>query len=120
MTRKDKDLFKTDKTFYYKKYGSYTDEIDRGQLNILIDCVCQWTSLSYIIFYPLKENVCRKSLSKIVVMIAERYSFNMSSDHARILSNIFIKHYCTECSPHSSKRLKILKLTRNVKHSYFS
>ena len=117
VTRKDKELSEIDMmevtTFYYKKYGSYTDELDRGQLNIPTDCACQWTFFSYIIFYTIKKNVCRKSLSQILVMIAERYSFNMSSDHARILSNIFIKNYCNECSPHSSKEvnLKILQLT---------
>ena len=38
VTRNDKDLSETMMevtTFYYKKYGSYTDELDRGQLN---DC----------------------------------------------------------------------------------
>ena len=38
VTRKDKELSEIDMmevtTFYYKKYGSYTDELDRGQLNI--------------------------------------------------------------------------------------
>ena len=34
VTRKDKELSEIDMmevtTFYYKKYGSYTDELDRG------------------------------------------------------------------------------------------
>ena len=81
VTSKDKNLSETDMmevtTFYYKKYGSYTDELDRGQLNIPTDCACQWTFLSYIIFYLIKEIICRKSLNKILVMIAERYSFNV-------------------------------------------
>ena len=71
VTRKDKDFSETDTmevpTFYYKKHGSYTDELDRGQLNISIDCTCQGTFLSYIIFYSIKKNVCRKSLSEIVM-----------------------------------------------------
>ena len=42
VTRKDRDLSEANMmevtTFYYKTYGSYNDELDRGQLNIPTVC----------------------------------------------------------------------------------
>ena len=117
VTRKDEELPEKDlldvTTFYFEKYGSYTDELDRGQLNIPTDRACQWTCFCYIMFHTIKDNVCRESLSNILSMVAERYSFGMLLNHARILSNIFINNYCRECCPRSSKEntLKILKLS---------
>ena len=37
-------------TFYYQKYGKYTDTLDRGGLNIPTDSACQWTFFSYLMF----------------------------------------------------------------------
>ena len=95
------------------KFGSYTDELDRGQLNIPTECTCQWTLFSFIVFQTIKDNVCRKSLTDILLMIAERYSFGISAENARILSNILINNHCKESCPGSSKEnnLKILKLS---------
>ena len=117
VTRKDEELPEKDlldaTTFYFEKYGSYTDELDRCQLNIPTDSACQWTCFCYIMFHTIKDNVCRESLSNILSTVAERYSFGMLLNHARILSNICINNYCRECCPRSSKEnaLKILKLS---------
>ena len=52
-------------TFYYEKSGGYTEQLDRGQLNIPTDCAVQWSFFSFIIFRCVKDSVCRSSLSKI-------------------------------------------------------
>ena len=99
-------------TFYHQKFGSYTDKIDRGQLNIPTDTAAQWTFLSFIMFNTVKENVCRNSLSSILMMISEYYSLGINKQHARILSNIFLKNHCLKSTPSCAKEtsLKALKL----------
>ena len=99
-------------TFYHQKFGLYTDKIDCGQLNIPTDTAAQWTFLSFIMFNTVKENVCRNSLSSILMMISEYYSLGINKQHARILSNIFIKNHCLKSTPSCAKEtsLKALKL----------
>ena len=117
VTRRDGDLSETDlldiTTFYYQKYGSFTDKLDRGMLNIPNDGACQWTFFSYILFMSVKEKVCRRSLSTLLLDISRYYSFNMTSLHSTTLSNILIKNFCIQSTPRSSKEAsqKVLKLS---------
>ena len=64
-TRKDMELSEGEMLrctmFLATKYGSFTDEVDRSQLNIH-DRACQWTFFCFISFNALKEKVCRKSM----------------------------------------------------------
>ena len=99
-------------TFYFEKYGSYTDKLDRGGLNIPNDCACQWTFFANILFMAVKDKICRKSLSRIFVQISEHHEFGMSEIHSKTLANIFINNYCTANCPRSTKeaKQKVLKL----------
>ena len=117
VTRKDTELYDVSvldrTTFYHEKFGGYTDSLDRGGLNIPSDKACQWTVYSFIVFNVVKELVCRKSFTKIALILLDVYEFGMEERHARILSNIFIKNYCKASTPRSSKEpaLKRLKLS---------
>ena len=91
-------------TFYYDKSGGYTEQLDRGQLNIPTDCAVQWSFFPFIIFQCVKDSVRRSSLSKIFSRISEHYKFGMTRHHSRILSNIFLKKHCLESTPRNTER----------------
>ena len=118
-TRKDDELSEDEMlsvtTFYATKYGSFTDRLDRGQLNIPHDRACQWTFFCFIIFNSVKDKICRKSLSSIFSKVSDHFDFKMTEKHSRIISNIFIKNYCRETTPRSTKESsqKVLKLNPN-------
>ena len=117
VTRKDDELSEDEMlnvtTFYARKYGPYTDRLDRGQLNIPNDRACQWTFFSFILFNTLKDKVRRTSLSSILLKISDHHLFAMTLPNCRILSNIFIKNFCLASTPRTSKEacLKVLKLS---------
>ena len=100
-------------TFYTKKYGDFTDRLDRGQLNIPHDRASQWTIFCFIVFNDIKANVCRSSMAKICSMISDHYEFGMMPLHSRIISNIFIKNFCRESTPRASQepKQKVIKLS---------
>ena len=77
------------------------------------DRSCQWGFFSYILFNTIKEKICRKSLSSVLSKISDHYSFDMNKNHCRILSNIFIKNFCLQSTPRTSKEAsqKVLKLS---------
>ena len=117
VTRKDQELSETQlmdqTTFYYQKFGKYTDYLDRGGLNIPSDSSCQWAIFCFILFNSVKEKVCRTSLCNIFMLISQYYSFNMDKRHGLILSNIFLNNYCKTVTPRSGKEpaMKVLKLS---------
>ena len=117
VTRKDIELTEEQMlettTFYYQKYGKYTDTLDRGWLNVPTDNACQWTFFAYLMFNAVKDHVCRKSLSTIFVDISNTFGFGMNSHHSRILSNILFNNHCKLMNPRSTKqtKLKVLKLS---------
>ena len=116
-TRKDIGLDEVEllnaTTFYYQKYGKYTDTLDRGWLNVPSDSACQWAFFAYLMFNAVKQHVCRKSLSNIFVQISDTYSLNMTRQHAHILSNVFFNNHCKLMNPRSTKetKQKVLKLS---------
>ena len=116
-TRKDSELSEDDllnvTTFYATKYGSFTDKIDRGQLNIPHDRACQWTFFCFILFNAVKDKVCRKSMGALCSQVSDHYDFGMTPVHSRIISNTFFKNYCREATPRCSKesKQKVLKLS---------
>ena len=46
---------------YYKYYGSYLQEHNRGGLKIPRDCICQWVIFAYILFHEVADLTYRKS-----------------------------------------------------------
>ena len=116
VTRNDfvteSELFDTT-AFYFEKYGDYTKLLDRGGLNIPTDDACQWAFFCYIIFNAVKDSICRKSLCNLFMLVSEMNDFGMRKEHGRILSNIFLKNYCADVTPRSTKETgqKVLKLS---------
>ena len=108
ITRKDPELSENQlleqTTFYYQEYGKFIDSLDRGGLNIPYDCCCQWTIFYFILFNTIKENVCRKSLSNISMLISEVYSLIMQRRHGLILSNILLNNRCMNKTPRSEQK----------------
>ena len=99
-----------DTVFYYQKFGSYFDSLDRGGLcTMLYSGHC--SALSY--FCQFSEQLCRTFLVKQFLFISEKFNFGLTENHSRTLSNILLKNYSILRSPGSSKetQLKILKLT---------
>ena len=95
---------------------SFTNHLDRRQVNIPHDRACQWTFFCFVVFNSVKEKVCRNSMSKLCAVVSEHYDFKMTPAHARIISNIFIKNYCRERTPRTFKesKLKVLKLSEDL------
>ena len=71
--------------FYYEKFGKYIKSLDRGGLKIPSDTTCQWVFFSFILFHTVKEKVCRKSLSRIFMLVSEFYFFDMAQKHCNTL-----------------------------------
>ena len=100
-------------TFYFQKYGKFTNSLDRGGLKVPTDTACQWTFFGYIMFNAVKEVVCRKSLTNLLMIISDIHTFNMERRHGLILSNMFFKNHCVQNTPRSTKeaKQKVLKLS---------
>ena len=49
-----------------------------------------WTCFCYIMFHTIKDNVCRESLSNILSMVAERYTFGVIKPYYQIFSSTII------------------------------
>ena len=116
VTRKDimseDELFETT-SFYASKFGQYTDMLDRGNLKVPSNRANQWTFFSYVMFVIVKDKVCQKSLSDLLLEISTIYDFGMSKSHAKSLANIFLNNLCKALTPRDSKaaNLKVLKLS---------
>ena len=117
VTRKDPALDEeqllNETTFYYQKYGDFTDSLDRGGLNVPTDSTCQWAFFCYVMFNQVKDTVCRTSLTNLFMVVSTMYTFNMTRNHGRILSNIFFKNHCVQNTPRSTKeaKQKVIKLS---------
>ena len=100
-------------TFYYDKYGSYLDNLNRGGLHIPHDGVVQWSLFSFCVFNTFSKDICRKLVVKTFMYIAEKYDFCINERHCQILCNIFMKNMSLMNSPGSSteRQLKVLKLS---------
>ena len=66
-----------DTKLYFKKFGSFTESINRGGLHIPNDNVCQFCIFSDIIFHEVVNKVCRNSLCNILMLVSDIYSLNM-------------------------------------------
>ena len=103
--------------FYVEKYGEELQKLDRGGLKYPTDSSCQWTFFSYTIFQAVRNRVCRHSLIKILMLVAEHNHFkHITRTNARILSNILINNFCKDENPKSTKEssLKVLKLSKTI------
>ena len=61
--------------------------LDRGNLKVPSDRATQWTFFSYVMFVIVKDKVCQKSLSDLLLEISTIYDFGMSKSHAKSLAN---------------------------------
>ena len=96
----------TDDTYvYFNKYGLYLRNINRGGLKIPGDCVVQWATFCYSMFFGVSENCCLAFLMKIFTQISDKYHFNRSSGDAKILANILLNNYSKW-----KRDLKVIKL----------
>ena len=104
VTAKDKsDCDTEDSHFYYYKYGSVTEYLNRGGLHVPGDSVCQWVIYSYVMFHEVANHCCRKSLCKVLQTISDLYELNIKNTYLLRLSNIFFNNYCSLYSPKSTK-----------------
>ena len=117
VTRKDGELSEEEllgqTNYYFQRYGDYVKSLDKGGLNIPSDIACQWAIFSYIIFDSVKDNVCRHSLTNILLYVSEFFEFEMQRQHCVILTNILLKNNCIVSTPLSTKEgaLKCIKLS---------
>ena len=101
-----------DTMYYYDKFLKYLDQLNRGVLALPQDHLVQWCIYCFVLFTQIGERVCRTFLINLFISISEKWHFNISLKHSKILSNIFLKNYFLFRSPRSSKEafLKVLKL----------
>ena len=92
--------------FYYEKFGSFTQHLDRGGLNIPNDSSCQWCMFCYLLFPAVKENVFQHSLTNIFQYLSEYYIFNMEVFQCRTFANILLSKLCKVMTPQSCRELK--------------
>ena len=104
-----------DSHFYYNKYGSFTDNLNRGGLHLPGDTVCQWVVYDYIMFSEVVNLCCRKSLCRILSNLSDLYDLLIKDIYLPILANILFNNYCSLCSPKATQepRQIILKLCNN-------
>ena len=76
-------------TFYYTKFGDFTQEIYLGGPKVLTDLAVQWCVFCFVMFEAVKENVCRTSFMRIFMDVSEYYGFCIETHHYRILVNVF-------------------------------
>ena len=88
ITRNDNQPSECETHFYFEKYGKYTNLTDCGKQNVPSDHTSQWLFFGFILFHPIKEKVCYKSLSNIFTLISEFHFFNMEKKHTSIFANI--------------------------------
>ena len=109
------ETFNDDTFFYYEKFGSYTQYLDQGKLNIPNDASCQWCVFCYILFFVtnVKFSVCKMSLAGIFLYISDFYEFNTKASQCNILANILLNKLCRQITPTLQKEpsQKLLKLT---------
>ena len=96
-----KDEVSDDTYSYHEKCGNFTDDLNRGGLQIPGDSACQWTFYCYIMFHEVVNAVCRTSLSNLI------NSLNMQRKLGMIMANVLFKNYCyLYYSPRSEKEPK--------------
>ena len=65
-----------DDTFYYKKFGDYFNNLNRGGLVPPNDCVVQWALFCFLFFNQVPGKFCRNFFIKTFLYISEKYNFN--------------------------------------------
>ena len=96
---------------YFKRYSSYFDALNRGQLCEPGDNVTQWTIFCFILFKQLSEDFFRTFVVKQFKDVAEKYCFTITKPQCRVLANILLNNYSVLKTPASTKAacLKELK-----------
>ena len=88
--------------FYADKYGLYINNINSGDLIIPEDTVVQWIIYCYIFFVNVQNiDMCRNFLISCFKMISEKFSFNVSVRHARVLGNTYLNNVSLLTTPKS-------------------
>ena len=99
---------------YYKKFGDYFNNLNRGGLVPRNDCVVQSALFCFLFFNQLSGEFCINFLIKTFLYISEKYNVNTTEKHWRTLANIYMTNTTARLNtPHCSKerKLKVLKLS---------
>ena len=81
--------------------GNCLKNMNRGDLKIPGDTICQLKIYSYIIFHKIENFSCRSSFCNILMLISDMYDFDINRHHGLILCNTTFKNYCNMYSPRS-------------------
>ena len=102
-----------DTMFYYQKYSSYFDALDRGGLHKPSDSVVRWSIFCYIFFVQLMDrsiDVCGKFLIQQFSFIAKKFDFDINQRQCRALANMWLKNFSTLSTPRSAKESKLKEI----------
>ena len=113
LQKQARQICYNDTMYCYDKFGKYLDQLNRGALVLPQDHLVQWCIYCFVLFTQIGERVCRTFLMNLFISISEKWHFNISLKHSRILSNIFLKNYALFRSPRSSKEASLKVLKRN-------
>ena len=92
---------------YVPKFGLYFQEINRGDLQIPGNSICQWVICYYVTFLQSASVMYHSSFSNLAMIISDTYNFNIGRYHARVVANIFFNNSCKLYSPCLSQLLKL-------------
>ena len=98
--------------FYFHNYGFYLNAIDRDKLTKPFDFIVEWAAYCYILFCQTELN-CRNNVMKKIMLISNKFNYDVTKNHCKSLANIFINNKCHIISPESNKeaKQKIIKLS---------
>ena len=96
--------------FYVSQFGHYVKEINRGDLKIPRDPMCQWVIYCHVKVLQDASVTCRSSIGNLA-MIIYMSNFGVGRDYATIAANIFFNNFYKLYSPSSSheSNQKLLK-----------
>ena len=97
---------------FFREYGAFYNDLNRGGLKIPGDSTCQWSFNSHVMIREVVLSTCRTSLCNILMVISEFYGLNMERRHEMTMANILFNNHAHLYTPRSSKerKQKALKL----------
>jgi hypothetical protein len=97
----------------FDKYGDFLRSIDRGGLKIPSDFACYWSMLCFALFIRLESEVCRTSLVRFLLHVANYFGLNdATATHSFTMANVLLNNKAAFETPYSSREpaQKALKL----------
>ena len=109
-------VVKNDSFFYVSQFGCYLQEVNRDDLKISGDLICQWVIYCYVTFLQSASDTCRSSFGNLARIIFDMYNFSVG--RFQLLSSVSF----VNCIPHAQVKSLMRSFSNyvadyNLKHS---